>query len=177
MPSDLNFDEHKKELEGANVSADARYIKGKTNIFDNDDIKSYSIRGKLLEEKEPKYKCGSIVKEISNAIEVKLYDEEKSGGLKSLWESVVGYTKRDMCMEDGYIYIFSRVKEGFFVNSVLRMDKLFKIFVDGEESKIRLVFHNGKEHLVTKNLKVKSCWQFMDVIMRDLQKVGLVVRA
>jgi hypothetical protein len=43
-------------------------------------------------------------------LEVKVYDDQKSGGLKSLWETVIGYTKRDIFIEDGYIYIFPKIK-------------------------------------------------------------------
>jgi hypothetical protein len=40
-----------------------------------------------------------------------------------------------------------------------------------------LVFHNGKEHLTTKNIKVRNCEEFMDKILGEAQKVGLTVRA
>lgn len=61
---------------------------------------------------------------------MKAFDEEKSGGMKSLWESLVGYTKREICIEEGYIYVFEKIKEGFMTHAAYKISDLFKLFVD-----------------------------------------------
>jgi len=51
----------------------------------------------------------------------------------------VGNNKREVLIEDGYIYIFERQKQGLFVKATFNLAMLFKVFVDPEEEKIRLV--------------------------------------
>jgi hypothetical protein len=38
------------------------------------------------------------------------------------------------------MYIFERRKDGLFLQEVLNLARLFKIFIDPEEDKIRVVF-------------------------------------
>lgn len=99
----------------------------------DDEIKSYTIKGKCSFDKEPKYRCASYLKGHIDSFEVKAFDEEKSGGMmKSIWESLVGYVKREILIEDGYIYIFEKTKEGYLTHSAIKLTELFKIFVDFE---------------------------------------------
>ena len=87
---------------------------------------------------------------------MKALDEERSGGWKSIWESFVGYVKREICIEEGYIYIFENTKQGYMTHGAYKISSLFKIFVDSEESKIRLVFRSGEQELRNKNFQAKS---------------------
>ena len=43
-----------------------------------------------------------------------------------------------------------------------KISRLFKIFVDAEESKIRLVFREGEQELKNKNFGVKSPQDLVD---------------
>ena len=52
------------------------------------------MKGKTDLEREPKYKSASFVHDHVDTFEVQMLDEEKSGGWKSVWESIVGYVKR-----------------------------------------------------------------------------------
>lgn len=144
LPSDLNFDSNKKkQFEGEQVGKDYKYVKGKSNVSAGDEIRTYSLKGKSEFNQEPKYKEASIVHDHVDTFEVKALDEERSGGWKSIWESFVGYVKREMCIEEGYIYIFENTKSGYMTHGAYRISHLFKVFVDPEESKIRLVFRSG----------------------------------
>lgn len=81
--------------------------------------------------------------------------------MKSIWESLVGYSKREILIEEGYIYVFEKTKDGYLTHSAFKLTDLFKIFVDFEESKIRLVFQVDREHLQNKNFQVKSCQEIV----------------
>ena len=178
MPSDLNFDStsKKKQLEGEEISKDYKYIKGKSNISAGDEIRTYTLKGKAKEEQEPKYKEASIVHDHVDTFEVKALDEEKSRGWKSIWESVVGYVKREVCVEEGYIYIFENTKQGYMTHGAYQLANLFKIFVDPEDSKVRLVFRvPGEELLKNKNFQVKSTQDFVDKLCEEASRVGLAI--
>ena len=57
-------------------------------------MKSYSVKGKGIFSVDPLYEKGSVIEKDLKTFTVKAYNEEKSEGLKMIWESVVGYTKR-----------------------------------------------------------------------------------
>lgn len=131
MPSDLNFDDKpKKQYEGMQVDSNYKYVKGKTKISAGDEIKSFTIKGKPTMDNQPKYKCASIVQQHVDTFEVKAYDEIKSGGLRSIWETVVGYVKRQICIQEGYVYVFQKISQGYMTHAALKLGHLFKIFVD-----------------------------------------------
>lgn len=47
MPSDLDFDKKpQKQYEGSQINENTKQIKGKTKIVIEDEIKSYSVKGK-----------------------------------------------------------------------------------------------------------------------------------
>jgi hypothetical protein len=48
-----------------------------------------------------------------------------------------------VAVTDGHLYILEARKEGMFLQQVLSLSHLFKIFIDPEEDKIRLVFEEG----------------------------------
>ena len=62
--------------------------------------------------------------------EVKAYDEEKSGGLKKIWESLVGYVKREIFIVNGYLYLFQPIADGYMTQGAWKLSEIFKIFVD-----------------------------------------------
>ena len=58
--------------------------------------------------------------------QVQLFGSEKM----SLWESLVGYAKREMAVQDGHVYFMQRNKNMLTMSSMLRLSDLFKVFVD-----------------------------------------------
>lgn len=115
------------------IEENGKQIKGKSKIASFDQIKSFTVKGKPKFEQPPKYKCASYTNaHINETFEVRAYDEEKSGGFKSIWESIVGYVKREVCIENGYIYVFEKTKDGYLTHAAMRLGDLFKIFCDPE---------------------------------------------
>lgn len=57
-------------------------------------MKSYRVVGKVAESPEPVYFRGAIINAHLHTFVAKVYDEEKSGGMRKFWESIVGYSKR-----------------------------------------------------------------------------------
>lgn len=58
--------------------------------------------------------------------QVHLFGSEKKG----LWESLVGYCKREMAVQDGHVYFMQRQKNMLIMSSMVRLSDLFKVFVD-----------------------------------------------
>jgi hypothetical protein len=57
-----------------------------------------------------------------------------------------------MVVEQGYIYLLVRQGQGLVVSSHWRLVDVFKIFLDYEENKLRLVLReDGGEHLQMKD--------------------------
>jgi hypothetical protein len=54
---------------------------------------------------------------------------------------------------------------------VLNLAQLFKIFIDPEDDKIRLIFQEG-ERLVTVDLSPEKYILFIENLMQDLSKLG-----
>lgn len=73
-------------------------------------------------------------------------DPVRTSGLKGLWESIVGYCKREMYVCEGYVYNLEKRGQGYYIHDVWSLDEIFKVFCDKEESKIRLVF-NGSHNI------------------------------
>ena len=88
---------------------------------------------------DPLYEKGSVIDKEMKTFSVKAYNEEKSEGLKMIWESMVGYTKRELLIEDGFLYLFERMKNGLFSHGIEKITDLLKVFKD-EENMIRFVF-------------------------------------
>ena len=91
---------------------------------------------------------------------MKAFDEETNGGLSRLWESVVGYTKKDILIEGGFLYVFCRNKDHLSCHGSYELSKLLKVFVDTEKGSIRLVF-NIQAARVTKNYELQDLVGFM----------------
>ena len=117
---------------------------------------------------------GKIISHVPEEMfEVKLFDEQNtSSGFKRLWETVVGYVKRQITFAEGYFYIFQRRNDGLYVCNSWKLVNLFKIFIDDEESKIRFVFTDD-EKIVTKDMGVKNIKKTMEKVLDELNKVGL----
>ena len=74
MPSDLNFDGGNQEYEGQQISRNANYVKD-SQAWGDQEIKSFTVKGKCSMEMEPKYRQASIVMENLKTFQVKAYDE------------------------------------------------------------------------------------------------------
>lgn len=72
------------------------------------------------------------------------------------WESIVGYVKREIFVNDGFIYLVELKNDGYFVHARWEVERIFKIFLDHEDSKIRLVFKGDHKNLITKDFQVSS---------------------
>ena len=83
--------------------------------------------------------------------------------MKSLWESIIGYVKRHLVISNNYIYLLRKVGDGYMIQSSWKMDELFKIFIDPEDEKLRLIFRSmeGKK-LITKNFEYDSSEQILN---------------
>lgn len=55
---------------------------------------------------------------------------------------MVGYVAVELYVRNGHVYVLERRKLGFYVMDVWRVEDLFKIFSDREESRLRLVFRS-----------------------------------
>lgn len=55
---------------------------------------------------------------------------------------------------------------------MLKLSQLFKIFVDPEEDKLRLIFQEG-ERLLTKDLSPEKFLPFLENLLHELSKLGL----
>lgn len=54
----------------------------------------------------------------------------------------------------------------------MKLGQLFKIFIDPEEDKLRLIFKEG-ERLMTKDLSPEKFLPFLDHMLHELSKLGL----
>jgi len=70
-----------------------------------DEVKSFSVKGKLVSKYQPQYQSGIPIVLPLHTHQVKMEDEEASG-LKKLWSSIVGHSKREMLVQDGFVYFF-----------------------------------------------------------------------
>ena len=68
-------------------------------------MNSFRVTGKLANKLEPQYRQGIQIIAPLRTHPVKMEDEEGSG-LKKLWSSIVGHSKREMLVQDGFIYFF-----------------------------------------------------------------------
>ena len=59
------------------------------------EMKAYRIKGKMEKEYEPMMVLNSVVNHAVHTHPVKILDQ-KSSGIKKLWESLIGYCKRDL---------------------------------------------------------------------------------
>lgn len=104
------------------------------------------VQGKIIIKPEPHFHIGSPVPVELNTHTVKLYDQE-SKGLRKLWEAIVGYSKREMLVQDGHIFLLEKRGNGQVVQNAIPLWELFKLFVDPEDEKIRLVL-NSENRLI-----------------------------
>ena len=86
---------------------------------------------------------------------VKAFDEEGSGGIRQIWENVVGYTKKEILIEDGFLYTFVKNRNCLVRQGAYDLSKLLKICIDLEEKKMRLVFRDESKR-VQKNYQLES---------------------
>jgi hypothetical protein len=78
-------------------------------------MKSYRVVGKASSLKDPLYFKGALINAHMLTFATKIFDQASSGGLKKLWESLVGYSKREVSVAEGYLYVMERRKEGLYL--------------------------------------------------------------
>ena len=78
-------------------------------------MKSYRVIGKANPPKEPLYFKGALINAHMITFATKIFDQPSSGGFKKLWESLLGYSKREVSLAEGYAYVMERRKEGLFL--------------------------------------------------------------
>ena len=141
LPSNLDFDQPApKSIEMVDMkpkqSGEAPL--GKVDL-ENFDIRSYIIKGKVVFHLAPQHRVDDVLPASTATFKVKCFNDEHSSGLKRIWEALVGYANRELYISQGYIYLLERQKAGLAVVSLWKLVDLFKIFVDYEDSKLRLV--------------------------------------
>lgn len=101
------------------------------------------MKGKVVFSLAPQHPAGALLPAATRTYPVKCFSEESSGGLRGLWEAVVGYSSREMLVEQGFIYLLTRQGQSLAVTAHWRLVDVFKIFLDYEESRLRLVLREG----------------------------------
>lgn len=138
-------------------------------------IKSFSVKGRADFSLPPKYPLGAIFPADTNTfIVLDLSEEQRSKGLWGIWESIVGYVKREMVIDEGYIYLLKR--ENNFLQAVghWRLVDLFKVFVDPEDSELRLVVQmEGSHQLVIRDFKSDQLSNIVARLRENIKAVGL----
>lgn len=76
---------------------------GKALVIGN-EMKEFRIKGKAMLRPNPHFHVGSPLPLGLQTHPVHLFGQE-SHGLKKLWEAIVGYTKREMLVQDGQVYL------------------------------------------------------------------------
>ena len=99
----------------------------------------------MEKEYEPMMVLNGVVNHAVNTHPVKILNQ-KSSGFKKIWDSLLGYCKREIMLYEGYIYFLERKGKELKLASCIPLASLFKIFVDPEDEKIRLVT-NVDNHL------------------------------
>lgn len=64
-------------------------------------------------------------------IEVKVRLEDAPNS-KGLWESLLGYARRDVLILNGYIYLLEKCSSGSFVEAIWPLTGLFRLYYDSE---------------------------------------------
>lgn len=95
------------------------------------------------------------------------------GGLKGLWESIVGYCTRELYICEGFIYVLEKQNQGYFIHDLWSLDELFKVFNDNEDSKIRLVFNKNHKIIENVDFKTAKSSEILHKIREELKKMGL----
>ncbi len=85
LPSNLDFDSEKPSIELADMSQKARQQQLGRIDLDNEEIRSYSVKGKVIFNLEPHYQRGAALPSNVATFPVKCYNDESSGGLKGIW--------------------------------------------------------------------------------------------
>jgi hypothetical protein len=135
LPSNIDFEEGEKraiEMVEMRPKHEKEEVPlGKIDL-ENIEIKSYTIKGKVVFNLEPQYKVHEGLPANTQTFHVKSFNDEYSPGFKRIWETLVGYTNKELYVNQGYIYVLERQKYGLVVVSSMKLVNLFKIFVDYE---------------------------------------------
>lgn len=67
-------------------------------------LESYQIKGKSIFKQTPSYQTSQTISISLPTISAK-FPSEGGQGLKSLWESFVGHCKREIYINEGFIYV------------------------------------------------------------------------
>ena len=92
-------------------------------------IKSYNVKGNGIFNIEPTYSKGDLIEKQMPTFGVKVNDEQTSAGLRGWWETIVGYSLREIYLEDGHLYILEKVSGGLLVKGSYKLNNLVKIFL------------------------------------------------
>ena len=67
-------------------------------------LASYTVKGKGFFKMLPKYAKHANINVVLNTFEVKMSPGDSSG-FRKLWDSVIGYSRRELYISDGFIYV------------------------------------------------------------------------
>ena len=60
--------------------------------------------------------------------------------MRTFWQNIIGYSKNEIIVEDGFIYVSQLSKKGNIVQNSYKIINLLKIFADPKQNTLRLVF-------------------------------------
>ena len=86
----------------------------------------------------------------------------------------VGYSSRELLTDKGYLYLLAPEKEGLRVLTHWKLTDLFKVFVDSEESRLRLILKSG-EQLTSKDYISPHLKELTTQLQEQLSVIGLTM--
>jgi hypothetical protein len=173
MPSNIDFDE-KDENEKSFINPEKKLPEMGKALVIGSEMKAYRIAGKAISKEESHMAVGALVVNGSSTHPIHLYDH-KSSGFKKLWESIVGYSKREIMVQDGHIYILERKGNALFVESLVPLSQLFKLFVDPEDETLRLVLRGEGQDLHNLDFQPENFIQVLGMLSHELNAIGLAL--
>ena len=111
MPSNLDFDDKNKEQELKQFKGESKLAQEPQPIVElpNLTLKSYKVKGKTIFSLPPQYPVGSISPLSTPTFPIRDYSrEERSDGIWGVWEKIIGYSKKQIQIDQGYLSLFSR---------------------------------------------------------------------
>ena len=88
----------------------------------------------------------------------------------------MGYCSRELLFEGGFIYLLQNEGKGRGrVVARWKQIDLFKVYVDPEESRLRLVMREANEHIVNKDYTSAFLKEILEVLTEQLGAIGLVL--
>ena len=134
-------------------------------------IESFTVKGKSIFKQTPSYQSHQTISISLPTLEAK-FPSEGNSGIKGLWEKVVGNCKRELYLNEGFIYVLEkRGSIGYYIHKVLPLDDIFKVFYDKETQKVRLVFVTGTI-TETKDFVIVDKGAFFTRLNEEMNKIG-----